>query len=56
MKWKIRKCEKDNTYTLSENCPICGSKTIFPHPPRFSPQDKYVKYRLELKKGIKLNC
>jgi len=56
MKWKIRKCPKDFTYTLKDKCPICGSPTIVPHPPRFSPIDKYVKYRIELKKGIKLNC
>ena len=56
MRWKIRKCPKDFTYTLKDKCPICGSPTIIPHPARFSPVDKYVKYRIELKKGIKLNC
>ena len=56
MRWKIRKCPKDCIYTLKETCPVCGSPTIIPHPVRFSPIDKYVKYRIELKKGIKLNC
>ncbi|QIW24065.1 RNA-protein complex protein Nop10 [Sulfolobus sp. S-194] len=56
MKWKIKKCPKDGTYTLKDSCPICGTTTIIPHPARFSPIDKYVKYRIELKKGIKLNC
>jgi H/ACA ribonucleoprotein complex subunit 3 len=52
MKWKIRKCKKDNVYTLKDKCPICGSLTIFPQPSRFSPIDKYVSYRIRLKKGI----
>ncbi|ARM76401.1 RNA-protein complex protein Nop10 [Acidianus manzaensis] len=56
MTFKLRKCPKDNTYTFSKTCPICNSKTIIAHPPRFSPVDKYVKYRIEAKKGIKLNC
>lgn len=56
MKWKIKKCPKDFTYTLKDKCPVCGASTILPHPARFSPVDKYVKYRIELKKGIKLNC
>jgi len=49
MKWRIRKCPQCNRYTLSEVCPKCGAKTIVPHPPRFSPEDKYVKYRLCIK-------
>ncbi|MCY0859251.1 MAG: RNA-protein complex protein Nop10 [Sulfolobaceae archaeon] len=56
MKWKLRKCPKCGTYTLKDVCPICSTPTIIPHPPRFSPEDKYVKYRIENKKGIKLNC
>jgi H/ACA ribonucleoprotein complex subunit 3 len=32
-------------YTLQENCPKCGSKTLSAHPPRFSFADKYAKYR-----------
>jgi H/ACA ribonucleoprotein complex subunit 3 len=56
MKWKLRKCPKDKIYTMKDICPICGNKTVIASPPRFSPEDKYVKYRIELKKGIKLNC
>ncbi|EZQ06943.1 MULTISPECIES: RNA-protein complex protein Nop10 [Acidianus] len=56
MGWKIRKCPNDGTYTLRDYCPICGKPTVFSHPPRFSPVDKYVKYRIELKKGHKLDC
>jgi len=46
MRWRIRKCPKCQTYTLSETCPRCGTKTFVPHPHRFSPEDRYVEYRL----------
>jgi len=42
---KLRKCVTCKSYTLKEICPKCGKKTITPHPPRFSPEDKYGKYR-----------
>jgi len=46
MRWRIRKCPHCKTYTLREACPKCGTKTCVPHPHRFSPEDKYVEYRL----------
>jgi len=46
MKSLIRKCQKCGNYTLEEICPKCGSKTVQALPPRFSPEDKYGKYRL----------
>ncbi|MEL9940073.1 MAG: RNA-protein complex protein Nop10 [Ignisphaera sp.] len=61
MRWRIRKCPNCKTYTLKEICPKCGNKTIVPHPPRFSPEDKYVEYRLLskypdlLSKGVKIS-
>jgi H/ACA ribonucleoprotein complex subunit 3 len=42
---KIKKCCSCNIYTMKESCPKCGSKTANPHPPSFSPEDKYGKYR-----------
>jgi H/ACA ribonucleoprotein complex subunit 3 len=42
-------------YTLSKDkCPFCGGDLVVPHPPRFSPEDKYVMYRLKMKleKGV----
>ncbi|MGA3295865.1 MAG: RNA-protein complex protein Nop10 [Candidatus Bathyarchaeia archaeon] len=45
MKWLLRKCPSCNTYTLKEKCSKCGNETISPHPPRFSPHDKYAKLR-----------
>jgi len=47
----IRKCPNCKTYTLKEICPRCGSKTVSAAPPRFSPVDRYVKYRL-MSKGL----
>jgi len=50
MGWLLRKCEKCGSYTLKkEKCPRCGGKVKVPHPPKFSPHDKYLKYRLMLK-------
>jgi len=41
----LRRCSKCGRYTFQVNCSICGSETINPHPARFSPDDKYAKYR-----------
>ncbi|MEM4532374.1 MAG: RNA-protein complex protein Nop10 [Desulfurococcaceae archaeon] len=50
MKWIMRKCVKCNRYTLRQDiCPKCGGELIVPHPPRFSPEDKYVELRLKMK-------
>jgi H/ACA ribonucleoprotein complex subunit 3 len=51
MVWLLRKCEKCGSYTLKKNtCPRCGGIVHIPHPAKFSPEDKYLKYRLALKK------
>ena len=34
---------------VREKCPFCGGELYVPHPPRFSPQDRYVYYRLKMK-------
>ncbi len=52
MKWLMRRCDNCGRYTFKEVCPVCGSKTRVPHPPRFSPEDKYVAYRVKVKYGI----
>jgi H/ACA ribonucleoprotein complex subunit 3 len=50
LKGMIRKCAICGEYTLSEEtCPHCGGKLKNPHPARFSPDDKYSKFRLALK-------
>ncbi len=44
------KCMACGRYTLHDPCPECGGKAISPHPPRFSPEDRYGHYRRRLKK------
>ncbi|MFH1420864.1 MAG: RNA-protein complex protein Nop10 [Candidatus Aenigmatarchaeota archaeon] len=41
----MKKCTKCNSYSLSEKCPSCESKTSNPHPAKFSPEDRHGKYR-----------
>jgi len=51
MKWLMRRCINCGRYTLNrDKCPICGGPVIVPHPPRFSPEDRYLKYRYLMKK------
>lgn len=35
---------------MEEKCSVCGEKTIFPKPPKYSPEDKYAEYRRKAKK------
>jgi H/ACA ribonucleoprotein complex subunit 3 len=46
---KIRKCEVCGSYTMKET--HCGKTTLTAHPPKYSPEDKYAKYR-RMEKGI----
>ncbi|MFP4169673.1 MAG: RNA-protein complex protein Nop10 [Methanomassiliicoccales archaeon] len=50
MRTLLRKCQRCNEYTLGEVCPECGSSTVVPLPPRYSPEDRYGEYRRRLKK------
>ena len=44
--WLLRKCVKCQQYTLNkERCPVCGGEVRIPHPAKFSPEDRYAKYR-----------
>ncbi|MCF7860683.1 RNA-protein complex protein Nop10 [Candidatus Woesearchaeota archaeon] len=45
----IQFCSECDSYSLSETCPTCGNPTHRPHPPKFSPEDKYAEYRREYK-------
>ncbi|MHA1820945.1 MAG: RNA-protein complex protein Nop10 [Promethearchaeota archaeon] len=44
---KIKICKACKIYTLRDTCPNCGQKTSTPHPPKYSPQDKYQEYRIQ---------
>jgi H/ACA ribonucleoprotein complex subunit 3 len=46
MKHLIRKCPACGLYTLKHECPNCKAITADPHPPKYSPDDKYVRYRI----------
>ncbi len=49
MVWLLRKCARCEKYTLNqEKCAHCGGNVHVPHPAKFSPDDKYAKYRVEL--------
>ncbi len=49
MRTAIRRCEPCELYTLKSACPKCDAPTTMPLPPRYSPEDKYGKYRRQLK-------
>ena len=51
MAWLLRKCVKCGKYTLRKDmCPYCGSGVHIPHRAKFSPDDKYLRYRMMMKK------
>jgi len=45
---RIRKCGACGQYTLKEEC-ACGEKTFLPKPPKYSPEDKFARFRREAK-------
>jgi H/ACA ribonucleoprotein complex subunit 3 len=50
MKTSLRRCPSCQEYTLDETCRKCGTPTVVPIPPRYSPEDRYGEYRRRLKK------
>ncbi|MBU7004390.1 MAG: RNA-protein complex protein Nop10 [Theionarchaea archaeon] len=51
---KLKRCKACRKYTLGSSCPHCGERASSPHPPRYSPQDKFGKYRRMLKRDGRL--
>lgn len=47
---EILKCGKCSTYTMKEE--HCDIKTATPKPAKWSPEDKYGKYRRESKREM----
>ena len=47
----ILKCEKCGAYGLTEQC-SCGSKKVLIKPAKYSPEDKYAKYRRMAKENV----
>ncbi|ODS39073.1 MAG: ribosome biogenesis protein [Candidatus Altiarchaeales archaeon WOR_SM1_86-2] len=52
MRTRLRKCKGCDAYTLMAECPRCGNPSSDPVPPRYSPEDRYGKYRRMLKKEM----
>ena len=46
MKFQMRKCEKCFKYSLLYACIYCKNNTVSCHPAKFSPDDKYLRYRM----------
>ena len=53
MKVQILRCPECCTYTLKTVCPKCDSPTVTPKPAKFSPEDKWGRYRRMAKEEIK---
>ncbi len=46
----MRRCKSCGRYTLrKDRCPYCGGELEVPHPAKFSPEDRYGKYRLYMR-------
>lgn len=52
MKMKMKKCKSCKEYTLKDRCPYCEGEVGVVYPPKYSPEDKYGKYRRMLKKQL----
>lgn len=48
MKNLLFKCEKCSKYTMEAKCPQCGETTKMAAPAKYSPDDKYARYRSPL--------
>lgn len=46
---KIKKCDVCGSFTLKET--HCEKQTRTAHPPKYSPEDKYARYR-RIEKGM----
>ncbi|MEM2094221.1 MAG: RNA-protein complex protein Nop10 [Candidatus Bathyarchaeia archaeon] len=45
-KYLLHRCVVCGKYTLNtEKCPYCGGQVKTPQPAKFSPDDRYAKYR-----------
>ena len=44
----LRVCRQCGHYTFSDACPEGHGSTRTPHPPRYSPHDRWGKYRRAL--------
>lgn len=47
----IRKCSGCGRYTTADRCPMCNRDTVNAHPAKYSPDDRYGKYRRMAESG-----
>jgi H/ACA ribonucleoprotein complex subunit 3 len=52
MKMKMKRCKSCGEYTLKYKCPYCEGDLGVIYPAKYSPEDKYGKYRRILKKQM----
>ena len=45
MRASLRRCPGCGRYTAGYTCTECGSDTVTAHPPKYSPDDRYGRYR-----------
>ena len=50
MRSLIRKCRNCGSYTMEEDCPKCGGFADVALPPRYSPLDRFQRFRLKTEK------
>ena len=48
MKNLLFKCASCSSYTMGDTCPKCGGATVMAAPAKYSPDDKYARYRSPL--------
>ncbi len=52
VRFLLRKCIMCGRYTLdADKCPACGGEVKVPQPAKYSPDDRYAKYRRLVKEG-----
>ena len=44
----LLKCPKCHSYSMDAKCPKCGEGTVIAAPAKYSPDDKYARYRSPL--------
>ncbi|MBI4010028.1 MAG: nucleolar RNA-binding Nop10p family protein [Candidatus Aenigmarchaeota archaeon] len=52
---KLRKCVGCDLYTFKMKCSKCNGETSNPHPPRYSPEDKYGHLRRKFIEEFKIS-
>ncbi len=48
MKTLIMKCPSCGLYSMKIMCPHCGAATVMAIPMKYSPADKFQKYRIKM--------